>query len=336
MAQPIQHIQRIIRLGLFLTLLPVSLYVTAASTAAEADIKISKVRLEFTSDIQPGYDGEDVEVTVAEGDEGYYVDSCEVTNVPDEKWNELDPPVVRIELYAEEDYYFGSTSSDGFKLDLTDDSVFKSVEFVKATRKDSKQTLILTVKMRFRLSDGTSSKVYNPKNLAWDETAIGTGSWDKAIGAAYYQVQLEKDGELLGRILQVNNLSYDFGSQITEPGTYRFQVRTVSEYKVKGKWVKSKRLKITQDQLPLTGTGWKKAADTTGWWWSNGDGTWPAAEWKEINGFWYYFDAEGYMVTGWVTVEGKDYYLDPESGALYQDTTTPDGISVGADGARIS
>lgn len=328
------HIRRSIKLGLFLILLPVSLALPAASAAAEEDTRISKVRLEFSSDIRPGYDGEEVGVAVADGEEGYDVDSCEVTNVPEDKWNQLDPPVVQIELYAKEDYYFGSTSSDGFKLELTDNSVFKTVEFVKATRKDSKKTLILTVKMRFRLSDGASSKVYNPKNLTWEETALGTGSWDRAIGAAYYQVQLEKDGVLLGRILTVKDLSCDLGSLITEPGAYRFQVRTVSEYKVKGKWVKSKRLKITEEQLPLTGTGWKKA--DAGWWWSNGDGTWAAARWKEIDGFWYYFDAEGYLASGWITVDGKDYYLDPESGELYQDTTTPDGIRVGPDGARIS
>lgn len=336
MKQQNQSIHKNRTLWLFLTLLPLSLAFTAAPAAAEDRTKISKVRLEFTSDITPGYDEENVEVEVVDGEEGYYVNSCDVTNVPESKWNELDPPVVEIELYADEDYYFGSTSSSGFDLDLTDNSVFKKVEFVKATQKYDKTVLVLTVKMRFRLSDGKSETVYNPKQLKWDETAVGIGSWQKAIGAAYYQVQLEKDGESVGRITKVNDLTYDFGSQITEPGTYRFQVRTVSEYKVQGKWVKSKKLKITQAQLPLTEAGWKKAADDVRWWWSNGDGTWPASQWREINGYWYYFNEEGYMAVGWITVEEKEYYLDPGSGALYQDTTTPDGIRVGADGARIS
>ena len=41
------------------------------------------------------------------------------------------------------------------------------------------------------------------------------------------------------------------------------------------------------------------------------------------------------MQTGWITVDGKEYYLDPESGAMYENTVTPDGYFVGPDGARI-
>ena len=38
--------------------------------------------------------------------------------------------------------------------------------------------------------------------------------------------------------------------------------------------------------------------------------------------------------TGWIDWNGKQYYCDP-SGAMLANTTTPDGIQVGADGARI-
>ena len=39
--------------------------------------------------------------------------------------------------------------------------------------------------------------------------------------------------------------------------------------------------------------GWKK--NSTGWWYQNADGSWPANKWEKINGSWYYFDANGYM-----------------------------------------
>ena len=52
----------------------------------------------------------------------------------------------------------------------------------------------------------------------------------------------------------------------------------------------------------------------TGWWYDNGDGTYPLNTWKEINGKQYYFDGNGYML---------------------HDTTTPDGYQVGSDGAWI-
>lgn len=62
--------------------------------------------------------------------------------------------------------------------------------------------------------------------------------------------------------------------------------------------------------------GWQK--DTAGWWWDNGDGTWPAHSWQWLDGNYdgtsecYCFDGNGYLLT---------------------DTTTPDGYIVNADGA---
>ena len=113
---------------------------------------------------------------------------------------------------------------------------------------------------------------------------------------------------------------------------------------------------------------WVKAADGIRWWYQNPDGTWPANGWAQLpwNGKtdWYYFDAEGYMVTGWVTwennryylhpisdgtqgymytgwheIEGKWYYFRPESGgpqgSLFVNGTTPDGYNVDANGVWI-
>ncbi len=107
---------------------------------------------------------------------------------------------------------------------------------------------------------------------------------------------------------------------------------------------------------------WVKAADGIRWWYQNSDGTWPAGGWAQLpwNGKtdWYYFDAEGYMVTGWITWEGSRYYLHPVAdgtqghmytgwneiggqyyyfrpesggpqGSLFVNGTTPDGYSEG-------
>lgn len=52
--------------------------------------------------------------------------------------------------------------------------------------------------------------------------------------------------------------------------------------------------------------------DTTGWWYSEDDGSFPMNQWQEIDGKQYYFNEKGYMLS---------------------DTTTPDGYKVGADGA---
>ena len=55
--------------------------------------------------------------------------------------------------------------------------------------------------------------------------------------------------------------------------------------------------------------------DTTGWWYDNGDGTWPHDTFKEIDGVTYYFNSSGYMATGWASVNGSWYFFNP-SGAM--------------------
>lgn len=85
-----------------------------------------------------------------------------------------------------------------------------------------------------------------------------------------------------------------------------------------------KKLRIIAAALALTtitsmsayaGT-WQKNAQ--GWWYDNGDGTWPASTWQWIDGNndgiaeCYYFDANGYCLTN---------------------TLTPDAYTVNADGA---
>lgn len=105
-----------------------------------------------------------------------------------------------------------------------------------------------------------------------------------------------------------------------------------------------------------------------GWWFRYTDGTYPtnewvALEWQNVTN-WYFFDAEGYlatgwkqdgatwyylhpiadgtqghMYTGWNQINGKWYYFSTVAGgplgAMLSNTTTPDGYQVGADGAWI-
>ena len=59
--------------------------------------------------------------------------------------------------------------------------------------------------------------------------------------------------------------------------------------------------------------GWQK--NTTGWWYRNYDGSYPYNVWKYIGKYYYYFDQNGYMVTGWKRINGYWYYLS-DSGAM--------------------
>lgn len=57
---------------------------------------------------------------------------------------------------------------------------------------------------------------------------------------------------------------------------------------------------------------WKSNA--SGWWYDNGDGTWPADTWMWIEGRCYYFDGNGYLLTN---------------------TTTPDNYQVNGNGEWV-
>lgn len=56
--------------------------------------------------------------------------------------------------------------------------------------------------------------------------------------------------------------------------------------------------------------------------------------WLSFGGQWYYLNPNGDMAAGWITVgpSGPWYYLDPVSGVMLTNTTTPDGYYVNEKG----
>ena len=128
--------------------------------------------------------------------------------------------------------------------------------------------------------------------------------------------------------------------------------------------------KYTDEAIAARG-GYKDADGTwklCGWWFQFNDGTYPTNGWEHLTyndrADWYYFDEDGWMVdgwlnwngnwyylhteydgtrghmyTGWHEIDGKWYYFQEDAngvlGALVTGGTTPDGNTVGADGAMI-
>lgn len=75
---------------------------------------------------------------------------------------------------------------------------------------------------------------------------------------------------------------------------------------------------------PITAeAAWNK--DTTGWWYSNDDGSYAKDGWHCINNTWYYFNKSGYMVTGWVKDNGNWYYMN-ENGAMQTGWVNDHGV----------
>ena len=54
--------------------------------------------------------------------------------------------------------------------------------------------------------------------------------------------------------------------------------------------------------------GWKK--ENAGWKYIHADGSFTKDDFEKIGSRWHYFDADGYMVTGWMTVDTDKYYFD--------------------------
>ena len=55
----------------------------------------------------------------------------------------------------------------------------------------------------------------------------------------------------------------------------------------------------------------KWVEDKWGWWYDNGDGTYPKSKWLELSGVWYYFDDEGYAYQNkWLLWKNLWYYFD--------------------------
>ncbi|MCC2879476.1 hypothetical protein LK536_24775 [Lachnoclostridium pacaense] len=274
-----------------------------------------------------------------EGDNAgdYYVEDVEIIHDDSDGWTNANPLEVEITLVVEneDETYFSGTSSSDFRLTLSDSAKmnYEKIKFVQAKRRDNNATLILTVQLLFDKKADTS-RANAPTKAAWDGSIYGKALWNEALSSKYYQIQLLKDGSETGDIISIYNTEYDFSNLITEPGTYCFKVRSVKAgNNAKSKWITSAGLIV--DGAGISGEGWQREDNGGRWWWRNPDGTYPVAQWKQINNEWYYFDEQGYMKTGWICLNGLYYYLDTESGEMYVNRWTPDQYWVGSDGAYI-
>lgn len=68
---------------------------------------------------------------------------------------------------------------------------------------------------------------------------------------------------------------------------------------------------------------WK--SDEKGYWWQESDGTYPKNEWKKISGSWYYFDGEGYRVTGLHEIDGYKFFFHEDGKMAVGWTRIDDG-----------
>lgn len=311
----------------------------AVPAFASGKTAVGKIYLTIDSTVGLKNDSEDVTVTpYGDNTALYYVDNIYIENNDGNGYTESNPPkiTVTLEVADEDNYYFSGTSSKDFRLTLADSAKdgYAKAEYVKAVKKNDRNTIELTFRLPFYKNKKTSaatstSTVKAPTGVSWSPNAFGTGTWSAVSGAKYYQLRLLKDGSLTGDEFTIYGTKYDFSRLMGTTGSYSFEVRSVkSTNNTKSAWVRSGEIGS------YAAGSWKQSADGR-WWWDYGDGTWAAAEWLYINGKWYYFQEDGYMATGWITLYNKSYYLDPVSGAMYKSERTPDGLYVNESGVYV-
>ena len=126
-------------------------------------------------------------------------------------------------------------------------------------------------------------------------------------------------------------------------------------YMVKDTWIGDRYVDVNGEYKPNGSTSQETKAEwkqTNGkWWYQHKDGTCTKNDFETISGQTYYFDANGYMVTGWKEINNKlyffyasgvmaknvwqgAYYLGSD-GVMLTNAFTSDGYYVGSDGAYV-
>ena len=126
-------------------------------------------------------------------------------------------------------------------------------------------------------------------------------------------------------------------------------------YMVKDTWIGDRYVDANGEYKPNGSTSQETKAEwkqlNGKWWYQHKDGTCTKNDFETISGQTYYFDGNGYMVTGWKEINNKlyffyasgvmaknvwqgAYYLGSD-GVMLTNAFTPDGYYVGSDGAYV-
>ena len=126
-------------------------------------------------------------------------------------------------------------------------------------------------------------------------------------------------------------------------------------YMVKDTWIGDRYVDANGEYKPNGSTSQETKAEwkqlNGKWWYQHKDGTCTKNDFETISGQTYYFDGNGYMVTGWKEINNKlyffyasgvmaknvwqgAYYLGSD-GVMLTNAFTPDGYYVGSDGVYV-
>lgn len=294
-------------------------------------VRIEGVSLEVRARIEPGEGIGEETVDASSLQEGkYQIVDCQVLN-RGFSWQASCVPEIELKLQAGTDYKF---SYIGVKNVKVKGGAF---EFVSSKREEKDGVLRLRLKL-----EPLYSKIQAVETAAL--SSDGTASWSDTDSAGSYQLIFWRDGKRVTPVLTAYGTRKSLGSYMTEPGSYLLQIRPVSRYddKYKGDWTKSEGGVITKEDLVRIRESKEKGGSTSdegkwiqkegGWSYLNPGDVYAVLQWEQIGKSYYWFDKEGIMATGWIKWKASWYYLQ-SNGAMLTNAVTPDGVSIGGDGA---
>ena len=201
-------------------------------------------------------------------------------------------------------YYFDKNGKMAADTWIGEYYVDASGAWVKDKQKETDKWIQSSGRWWYRHADGSYTRsgweYIGGKWYYFDQNGWMVTGWQKVKGSWYY---MESNGARVADGWKwINNKCYYFDKN----GKMAADTWIDGSYvDASGVWIKDKK----QEPENGTKTGWVQYSGH--WMYYNTDGSYVKSNWKSVNSIWYYFDQNGWMVTGWMTLSSGKYYLNP-------------------------
>lgn len=173
--------------------------------------KITTVRL-IIDTVQPA-SGDNVEdhVNVTSDTEGVIITDAYYDN-DDDEWERTTSPVLKVEMDADNGYYFGSVKLGGV-------SGLSKISSKSIKKDGDKYHCIATIKLK-----KLGGRLDYPEDPGWSGSYA---EWEDIEGASYYNVRLRRDDKKVV-VISTNETRFDFFPWMTKSGDYTFEVKAMA------------------------------------------------------------------------------------------------------------
>jgi len=320
------------KIAVFAVTAAMLLGLNVVSQAATLDDPIDSVALDFEYDLSTSLTKDTLDVTC--NTDG--VDKVTVSSLTNVTYGKRPTATIKIKADTSNGYYFSKDDSAELKTEGAYSFGGDEVEF-KSAKRSSNGTLQLVV--RLPKIGGDDSDGLTIESVSWDGDT-GRVTWDEAEDATKYTVKLLR-GSSTKITETTEGTDYNFANALRQYGVGDYTVRVKAHNgNYSGEWEESEEFEITDENKDQLGYGSGSSSGSSsgsgssgsssasggsdgGQWMKNEVGTWyalpnrsyPHDTWKQINGYWYYFNSDGYVTTGWFNspASGLWYYLSPDT-----------------------